>query len=115
MTQWEKYITRMSKEGKKIIPGFDIVKPHTSNLYTGLELNRGVSIAAGVAGLAWGAGSTLAGMNLGSKGDATQNVEDVGALPGMSADAVGNATGGSRSLGATGDLVFGMYNARKGR
>lgn len=45
---------------------------------------------------------------------AMQNAEEVGNLAAMSYDAVGNMSKGKRDLGATGDIVFGMYNARKG-
>jgi hypothetical protein len=113
---WEKYLGRMAQQGKKFAPGFHPVKPHRTNLYTGLEMNRGLAIGITAGALAWGIGSSIASSEVNKgKNAALSNTEDVGSLGRMSGDAVGNVVGGRRNLGATGDMVFGMHNSRKGR
>lgn len=113
---WEKYLGRMAQEGKNIAPGIGMVKPHTSNLYTGLEMKRGLAVGLTAGLVAWGVGSAYFDGKVNQGRDAAlRNTEDVGSLNRMGADAVGNVSGGKRNLGATGDMVFGMHNSRKGR
>lgn len=113
---WEKYLNKMAGQGKNIAPGIGMVKPHRSNLYTGLEMKKGVAMGLTAGVLAWGVGSSIfkGTVNVG-RDAAMANTEDVGTMGRTGADAVGNATGGQRNLGATGDMVFGMHNSRKGR
>ena len=115
--RYAKYLDRMTGEGKKILPGFNNVIPDATNVYTGLEITKGLSTTLKVGALAWGVGSQIIPAAIdpkGSRAAAQRNTEDVGYLPGMSSDGVGNAGSGKRNLGATGDIVFGMHNARKG-
>jgi hypothetical protein len=101
------------KAGRKFM-GFKPVEPGLTNAYIGLKptkpLMAAVAIGAAVyaaAGSAWN-GSVDKSQMLRSKG------QDVGNLSAMSYDAVGNVSAGRRDLGATGDLVFGLHNMRRG-
>lgn len=69
------------------------------------------AIVAGVA--AWGIGAGRANYQ---RDTLTRNAEYVGNLPSMDYDAVPNVdqATGRRDFGATGDLVFGLNNSRRG-
>lgn len=115
--KYAKYLDNMAGQGKNIIPGFKTVIPDINNFYTGLEMKPALTGALMIGTLAWGVGSQIVPSVMdpnGSRAAAMKNTQDTGYLPGMSGDAVGNASSGNRNLGATGDIVFGMYNARKG-
>lgn len=115
--RYGKYLDKMAGQGKTILPGFKTVIPDVNNFYTGLEMKPGLNAALTIGALAWGVGSKIVPALMdpnGSRAAATKNTEDVGSLPGMAGDAVGNVNSGRRDLGATGDIVFGMHNARKG-
>lgn len=117
--RYNRFLKRMQNQGKTI-PGFNYVRPHVSNFFTGLEMKNNVSksLMAGI--VAWGVGSVIVNAVIDNeigytKKQLTNNAEDVGFLPGMSGDAVGNSYYGRKDLGAVGDLVFGLHNARRRR
>ena len=89
------------------------VDPSWGNFFTGHELKGGVDKALAAGALAFGVG---AGIKEAVFDDPKNSVpaEYAGTLPGLSYDAVPNAAGGRRDLGATGDLVFGLHNQRRG-
>lgn len=87
------------------------VTPTADNFGLGLRLNKGATVA-GIGALAVGTALSLAIGQADSKAKGIRGrAEEVGSLPGMSYDAIGS---GSRDLGATGDLVFGLNKMRRG-
>jgi hypothetical protein len=87
-------------------------------------MKRGLSAGLTLGALAFGAGmsylynSSTTGLIMTEREQRKQyaaKAEDVGMISRLSYDAVANAAGGTRDLGATGELVFGLNAARRGR
>jgi hypothetical protein len=114
--KYTRFLERMNDAGKTI-PGFRYVQPDWNNMFTGLEIKKSAAYTAGLGVLAFGAGmaavNSFADTNI-RRTDIISSAEDVGNLGRLSYDAVANAANGSRDLGATGDLVFGLHNMRRG-
>jgi hypothetical protein len=99
----------------KPAPGMKFVTPELGNFYTGIKPTKATTALGmiGIAAWAVGAGAYQA---TGGRGVAAarNNAEDLGNLSALSYDAVGNIYKGRRDLGATGDIVFGLHNSRRG-
>ena len=89
-----------------------IVDPNVGNLFTGHELKSGVDKTLALGAFGFGVG--LGVVQSHKDGNQSPIEESIGNLPGLSYDAVSNASGGRNELGATGDLVFGLHSQRKG-
>lgn len=114
MGQYANRLKDLNDRGIKT-PFMKYVQPEASNFYTGHELKMGWEVAVAGAAVAYGIGSALARKGTGEDDRSTleRRAVDVGGLPGTNADAIGHASGGSRNLGASGDLVFGLNNMRR--
>ncbi len=101
------YLAGATKRGIKV-PGFDFVKPDWSNAFSGMQTKKGVGIAltAGILGGLYAKEKH----NVYKQRPAVTNTEEVGQLGRLSYDWVGP----ERDLGATGDLVLGMHQGRRG-
>lgn len=120
-TQWEQSLTKFAKAGVKL-PGMEYRKPSLKNYGTGLQMSSGWNNALGIGAL--GLGIVAGAMSRGSVGNAKhgytsreelrRKAVDVGPMPMMGGDAVGNVANGKRDLGASGDIVFGLSNSRRG-
>lgn len=84
-----------------------------ANGFTGIGLSP-FAVGLGVAGIA-GAGIAN-GVSAKKQVDRSfrPQAEDMGPLQTMSVDAQGSVVNGSRNLGATGDLVFGLHRMDRG-
>lgn len=117
----DKTLTGLGKVGKfagkgvvkKVEPGFD-------NAYTGYKMKSaphllvagaGVAYAAGA--YAFGSGETKTFENISTRAQKIGEVSYGGQPDVMDADGVGSKTQ-APTLGASGDLVFGLHNNRRG-
>lgn len=89
------------------------VDPSLTNAYTGYEMKRGWDIGLAAGALSFGVGVSAVQANTVDTKVVARS-EQAGTLQGLSYDAVPNAAGNRRDLGATGDLVFGLHNQRRG-
>lgn len=106
-------LARIAKGKKGPFPGMKYVAADSRNMYSGLRSTGGAN-ALILAGTLVAAGIGAAkGFSAGNK-QFTSAPEDMGYSSRMSSDAIGSVSGGSRDLGATGDLVFGLNNTKKG-
>lgn len=108
------YASTTGKDAAKIaLRPYKRVEPSIKNAYTGYRIKPGVEtgLAMGVVAFGAGIGAVKGGVMYRRK---YPQSEQAGTLPGLSYDGVPNATDGRRDLGATGELVFGLHNARKG-
>ena len=115
-----KYVQAAHAAGKKVpILGnaAQWTTPGWNNFFTGVQLKKGTDV-----GLALGA--TAIGAGIGVKEgtfDQTQEgiiarAEQAGDMPRMGGDGLGYGMAPpQRNLGASGDIVFGLHNTRKGR
>lgn len=106
-------LSRIAKGKKGPFPGMKYVAADSRNMYSGLRTTGGANalILAGTL-VAAGIGAARGGIE-GNK-QFRSAPEDMGYSSRMSSDAVGSVSKGNRDLGATGDLVFGLNNTRKG-
>lgn len=99
----------------KAIPGIKWAGQSPSNFWTGIKPNKVVTTLAtvGLAGYAAVSGAkTWAEKRLDNdQQQNSMNRQDVGQLAATKYEGTG---GGRSNLGATGDLVFGLHNKRKG-
>lgn len=106
------YMSSIGKTAAKIaLNPVERIDPDWSNMFVGHRMKPGMDKAIGIGAIAVGAGI---GYLSGKTQEPETWQEDVGNLPILSYDAVPNAIGGRRDLGATGDLVFGLHNQRRG-
>lgn len=111
--RYGKFLKDEYAQGHKFL-GLKAVEPGVENMFTGLKPTKAAAALAVTGLLAYGAVKTAWDTTVERKQRVMSKAEDVGTLPSLGYDAVGNVSGGKRDLGATGDMVFGMYNARKG-
>ena len=94
----------------KIMPMTKKTDPNIGNLWTGRREGRGMIAVAGVAGAGYMGYSTMKQTALAPK---IGEVSYGGAAPIMDADGVASRPQ-APTLGAGGNMVFGLHNARKG-
>lgn len=109
----DKNLMRQSLK-QKPLPGLKYVAPGPENAFLGVRMSK-PAIGLAIAGIA--GASIISGIR--GTADPIQRKyqpqpEYAGKISGLSYDAVGNIDNGSRTLGATGDLVFGLHNMRRG-
>jgi hypothetical protein len=105
---------RYSKVAKPIVekvPGLKWVGQDPTNFFTGFRLTKPAAAIAvtGILGTA-AAKTGIAYKDAKTQSVTTANAQDQGIMPSMAYE----QTGGRRDLGATGDLVFGLHNMRRG-
>lgn len=92
-------------------------KPGWNNFFSGVELNRRVDagLAVGAIGLGAAIGAKEGTFDQSREG-IIAGAQQAGNIPRMSADGIGYGMAPpQRNLGASGDIVFGLHNSRKGR
>lgn len=99
---WGKKLLTAQNKGLKV-PGVNYVKPEWNNMFLGLEVNKGVSTAAGVGIMGYAVAKEGTHPLRERREAALANQTDTGGLPSVGYD-----------LGVTGNLVFGLHKARKG-
>lgn len=98
-----KFVGKHGRFTKKTDPGIQ-------NLWTGRREGAGAIIAGGAAGAAY---MGYTGANQTVLAPRTGEISYSGAMPVMNADGV-SSTSQAPTLGAGGNMVFGLHNARKG-
>lgn len=102
------------KEAAGKIPGIKWVEPHGNNLWTGLKITKSAgalftgAIAVGAIGAA--AVEAVTSKEKMKRNAAISNSQNVGPVAGTSYE----STGARGNLGASGDLVLGLNNMRRG-
>lgn len=105
---------RYSKAAKPFVEGTAGLKwvgQDATNFMTGFRVTKPAAAIAVGGILAYGAAKTAYDVGSYKKQQIVANAQDVGQLAAMSYEQNG---GGRRDLGASGDLVFGLHNKRRG-
>lgn len=92
---------------------FNVVQPSVTNAFTGYEVKPGLDNVLATGAMAFGVGVAAVQANT-IDTRAPVRSDQAGSLQGLSYDAVANTSAGRRDLGATGELVFGLHNQRRG-
>ena len=106
-------VNQMQRLKQKPMAGLKYVAPGPENAFTGVRISKGgIGLAvAGIASMALFSG--LSGAMAPIQTQNTMPAVNMGNLSGMTYDGSGNVQNGSRTLGATGDLVFGLSKMRR--
>lgn len=112
-------LTKLEVATAKSLIKKDEAGPAFRNMYTGYNMKKAPHAVVGAAGLAYVGGAAMFGNQSGpfqgisTRGQKLGEVSYGGTPAVMDADGVGSKTK-APTLGATGDLVLGLHNSRKG-
>lgn len=117
MADYANKLYDMQQKGQRL-PGTHWVKPTWDNALTGIKVNKSldIGIGAGIAGVT-AASIAMIPRETEPRKDTVAKGVDVGSISQIGyqkALAEGRQGGARGNMGATGDIVFGLHNSRRG-